>query len=105
MKRYVYTAAAPSLKKNCQLSQFPECLPGPQGKPAAGGMKAAAAHPAENAARNSSAQSGKRLVSSLKTGGPGFCLQAPVFRGSAKNEGTDNHFMRKLRFIPTAGAG
>jgi hypothetical protein len=53
MKRYVYIAAAPSLKKSCQLSQFPECLPGPWGKPAAGGMKAAAVRPAGNAVRNS----------------------------------------------------
>jgi len=53
MKRYVYIAAVPSLKKSCQLSQFPECLPGPWEKPAAGGMKDATARPGENAARNS----------------------------------------------------
>jgi hypothetical protein len=61
MKRYVCTAAAPSLKKNCQLSQFPECPRVLWVKPAAGGMKDATARPGENAARNSSAQSGKGL--------------------------------------------
>jgi hypothetical protein len=53
MMRYVYIAAAPSLKKSCQLSQFPECLPGPWEKPAAGGMKDATVLPVENAVRNS----------------------------------------------------
>jgi hypothetical protein len=53
MKRSVCTAAAPSLKKNCQLSQFPECPRVLWVKPAAGGMKDATARPGENAARNS----------------------------------------------------
>jgi len=52
VKFHVGTAGAASLKKNFPLSQFPGCLRVPWGKPAAGGMKAAAVRPAGNAARN-----------------------------------------------------